>query len=224
MTGTLKLRSILFMAISPLSLPGWWRCASCRCSCWSSCSCSAPSPWEEDVRIDVVGTDCKHGVSLRAARAAGRGQLATDAIVDVLKLLNANNSDMHEKNSCSWTDNSEVVQNDERPRTCCLWPMLKMHHPGCIWWSGLSYAAAVVAAYAACRSFVAVVQTLSLNAWQTHGDVHTVRLVPAVVYPYRWHRKIVWISLPVVAVPPTSVRTGVSTRFLPVQKIQSRQV
>ena len=45
--------------------------------------------------------DCKHGVSLRAARAAGRGQLATDAIVDVLKLLNANNSDMHEKNSCS---------------------------------------------------------------------------------------------------------------------------
>ena len=83
-----------------------------------------------------------------------------------------------------------------------------MQHLGCIWWSGLSYAAAVVAAYAACRSFVAVVQTLSLNAWQTHGDVHTVRLVPAVVYPYRWHRKIVWISLPVVAVPPTSVRTG----------------
>ena len=39
--------------------------------------------------------DCKHGVSLRAARAAGRGQLATDAIVDVLKLVNANNSDMH---------------------------------------------------------------------------------------------------------------------------------
>jgi len=97
MTGTLKLRSILFMAISPLSLPGWWRCASCRCSCWSSCSCSAPSPGEEDVRIDVVGTDCKHGVSLRAARAAGRGQLATDAIVDVLKLGNANNSDMHER-------------------------------------------------------------------------------------------------------------------------------
>ena len=45
--------------------------------------------------------DCKHGVSLRAARAAGRGQLATDAIVDVLKLVNANNSDMHEKKSCS---------------------------------------------------------------------------------------------------------------------------
>ena len=41
--------------------------------------------------------DCKHGVSLRAARAAGRGQLATDAIVDVLKLVNANNSDMHER-------------------------------------------------------------------------------------------------------------------------------
>ena len=40
-------------------------------------------------------------MSLRAARAAGRGQLATDAIVDVLKLVNANNSDMHEKNSCS---------------------------------------------------------------------------------------------------------------------------
>jgi hypothetical protein len=43
--------------------------------------------------------DCKHGVSLRAARAAGRGQLATDAIVDVLKLVNANNSDMHENKS-----------------------------------------------------------------------------------------------------------------------------
>ena len=42
--------------------------------------------------------DCKHGVSLRAARSAGRGQLATDAIVDVLKLVNANNSDMREKN------------------------------------------------------------------------------------------------------------------------------
>ena len=56
-----------------------------------------PSPGEEDVRIDVVGTDCKHGVSLRAARAAGRGQLATDAIVDVLKLGDANNSDMHER-------------------------------------------------------------------------------------------------------------------------------
>ena len=42
---------------------------------------------------------CKHGVSLRAARAAGRGQLATDAIVDVLKLVNANNSDMHENKS-----------------------------------------------------------------------------------------------------------------------------
>jgi len=36
-------------------------------------------------------------VSLRAARAAGRGQLATDAIVDVLKLGNANNSDMHKR-------------------------------------------------------------------------------------------------------------------------------
>ena len=44
---------------------------------------------------------------------------------------------------------------------------------------GLSYAAAVGAAYAACISFVAIVQTLSLNAWQTHGDVHS-RLVPAV--------------------------------------------
>jgi hypothetical protein len=43
--------------------------------------------------------DCKHGVSLRAARAASRGQLATDAIVDVLKLVNANNSDMHENKS-----------------------------------------------------------------------------------------------------------------------------
>ena len=45
-----------------------------------------PHLQEEDVRNDVVGTDCKHGVSLRAAIAARRGQLATDAIVDVLKL------------------------------------------------------------------------------------------------------------------------------------------
>ena len=36
-------------------------------------------------------------MSLRAARAAGRGQLATDAIVDVLKLGNANNSDIHRR-------------------------------------------------------------------------------------------------------------------------------
>ena len=36
-------------------------------------------------------------MSLRAARAAGRGQLTTDAIVDVLKLGNANNSDMHRR-------------------------------------------------------------------------------------------------------------------------------
>ena len=108
--------------------------------------------------------DCKHGVSLRAARAAGRGQLATDAIVDVLKLVNANNSDMHEQNSCIPPYASEVLQIEERPGTDRSWPLLDLEHLGCIWWCGSLYAAAVGAAYAACRSFVAVVQTLSLNA------------------------------------------------------------
>ena len=40
---------------------------------------------------------CKQGLSLTAARAAGRAKLTTDAISKVLKLRIANNSDMHEE-------------------------------------------------------------------------------------------------------------------------------
>ena len=43
--------------------------------------------------------------------------MATDAIVDVLKLVNANNNDMHEKKSCTPPYASKVVISDEQPRT-----------------------------------------------------------------------------------------------------------
>ena len=50
--------------------------------------CSISTAEEEDVQIDDVGTDCKHEVSLTVARAAGRGQLATDALTSVLHHTN----------------------------------------------------------------------------------------------------------------------------------------
>ena len=87
----------LFMGIASLSLSGWWRCPRCRCSCWSSWSWYAPTVDEQHVQNDAVGTHCKHSWSLTASRAAGGGNLGTDAISNVLKLGIANNSDMHEE-------------------------------------------------------------------------------------------------------------------------------
>ena len=111
----------LFMGIASLSLSGWWRCPRCRCSCWSSWSWYAPTVDEQHVQNDAVGTHCKHSWSLTASRAAGGGNLGTDAISNVLKLGIANNSDMHEEkfllsNKIFWLGEFRGADN--------AWPML----------------------------------------------------------------------------------------------------
>ncbi len=66
---------------------------------------------------------------------------------------------------------------EERPGSGRSCPLFEMDHLGCIWWSGLSYAAAVVAAYAACSSFVVCADAITecvTDSWRcTHSSFST---------------------------------------------------
>ena len=65
--------------------------------------------------------DCKQGLSLTAARAAGRAKLTTDAISNVLKLGIANNSDMHEE---KFLLSDKIFRRVEFEGADKAWPML----------------------------------------------------------------------------------------------------
>ena len=129
MTSSVKLRSILLYWYITVIAVRWWRCARCRCSCWSSCSWYAPTVDEEHVWNNIVDTYCKHSWSLTVARAAGGGNAHASSSRTPSATCSSwgtlTTAPCASKNSCQWTQYDGVLHFEEPTESIHVCAMLR---------------------------------------------------------------------------------------------------